>query len=92
MCHPFFLLRIRLDSSTQLEEDLSREDKSTNTDCILLTKNFMWADSPILSKESFSDIYKAGLKEFEILVHNILCALCRLLVHMCSTKRLAPQQ
>ena len=27
--------------STQSEEDLYREDKSTNTDCIYLTENFV---------------------------------------------------
>ena len=34
----------------------------------------------------------SGLEEFEILVHDISCALCRLLVHACTTKKLAPRQ
>ena len=44
--------------STRLEEDLSIEDKSTNTDCILLTENFVQTDTPILPKESLTDMYK----------------------------------
>ena len=44
--------------STRLEEDLSREDKSTNTDCILLTENFVQTDISILTKKSLTDMYK----------------------------------
>ena len=43
--------------STQLE-DLSKEDKITNTDCILLTENFVQTDIPIWTKESLTDMYK----------------------------------
>ena len=38
--------------STRSEEDLSREDKSKNTDCVLLTENFMQTGIPILPKEN----------------------------------------
>ena len=44
--------------STRLEEDLSRKNKSTNTDCILFTENIMQTDIPILAKESLADMYK----------------------------------
>ena len=44
--------------STRLEEDLSTEDKSTNTDCILLTENFVQTGTPIFSKESLTDMNK----------------------------------
>ena len=39
-----------------------------------------------------SALFHTGLKEFGILVYHILCALCRLLVHASTTKKLAPQQ
>ena len=44
--------------STRSEEDLSREDKSKNTDCVLLTENFMQTGIPILPKENWNDMYK----------------------------------
>ena len=44
--------------SPRLEEDLSRDDKGTNTDCNLLTENFGQADTPILPKENLTDMYK----------------------------------
>ena len=37
-------------------EDLSKKDKSTNTDCILFTENFMQTDIPVLQKGSLTDV------------------------------------
>ena len=44
--------------STRLEEDLSRWDTSTNTDCSLLSENFLQTDIPILTKESLTNMHK----------------------------------
>ena len=44
--------------STLLEEGLSRKDRSANTDCVLLTENFLQTDIPNLSKEILTDMYK----------------------------------
>ena len=54
--------------STWLVKDLSREDKSTNTDCIRLTENFVQTDIPILPKESLTDMYKE-IRDYESLLN-----------------------